>query len=1209
MKKDNFVFLLLALLSIGASTLLGQIQLGNNILGAAAYDRSGISIAFAQNGNRIAIGAIEHIVGGVSTGHARVFDWVNGAWTQVGNDVEGEGASDKFGISVALSVDGSILAVGGDQNSNANGNGAGHVRVYKLLNGSWTQLGSDIDGEAAGDGSGYIISLSASGSRVAIGAAGNDGNGVNSGHTRVYDWNGTNWVQAGTDIDGEAAGDFSGFWVKLSADGNILAISAPKNDGNGINSGHVRIYRWTGSGWVQKGSDIDGEGIGDQSGTSIYLSADGNRIAIGAENNTGPNGQAGHARIFSFLHGNWVQMGGDIDGEVPRDDFGYSIALSAEGDRVAVGTPNHDGNGTNSGYLKVFQWYGMAWKQLGKEIEGDSAYHSLATYLDVSSDGKRLAAGSPQANNINGIGAGHVNVFTLSDQYKEITGKIGMDANSNCLIDSTESPIKDVPILFHDGRIATLDYSDASGKFLSLVDTGSYLVSLDLGSYPYWRACPPQQQIIVDTQTTQISGLDFTVQPFINCPYLTVYISTPRIRRCFPGKYTVVYANNGTVDAANSYIDIQLDPSLRYDSASVPLILQSGNLLRFQLDSVKVGKTYSFTLHFRENCRSGLSQIHCTSAHIYPDSICLTEIPNITVSDSCLGDTLVYRVINLADDFPHPLPYLILDDSAVVDTGSLLLNRGQSKNIDFFYQDTAKMYQLVLAPQDSIYHMATGLTGCKPTAANTNFVYLPQTPHAFYLDTDCTQNTGSFDPNDKQAYPLGQGSQNIIPPNFALAYTIRFQNTGTDTAFFVNIIDTLSPHLDFSTIVPGTSSHPYAFAFLSPTDSGQQVIHFEFDPILLPDSGANQEGSNGYVKFLINMKPHIPLGTIIENKAAIYFDYNDPIITNTYVHTVQIPDSNICQDAQGTERVTVCRSFRWIDGKTYTSNQTATYRIKGGAYTGCDSVVSLQLTVNQPVSDTFFITACDSFTWLDGITYLSSNSVATHTLSGAASNGCDSIITLNLNLNTSAPGTDVITSCDPYTWIDGNTYTQSNTSATFTLTGGARNGCDSLLSLQLSIDTVDVSVSDQSPILRANAPGLTYQWVDCQNAYTAIPEATEQLFSPSLNGLYAVIVSNENCTDTSACYQVGNVGFTNNDFGKALQVFPNPTNSQLSIDLGNTYREVHIRITNGLGQVVFEQKYDKLHKTKTELAGSPGIYLLEITTRSGKMALLKVIRN
>ena len=137
------------------------------------------------------------------------------------------------------------------------------VRVYEWSGVSWTQLGIDIDGEAASDASGFTVSMSAAGDRVAIGAFENDGNGSNSGHVRIYEWSGVSWTQLGIDIDGEAASDGSGIAVSMSAAGDRVAIGAYKNDGNGTDAGHVRIYKWNGTSWIQQGQDIDGEAAGD----------------------------------------------------------------------------------------------------------------------------------------------------------------------------------------------------------------------------------------------------------------------------------------------------------------------------------------------------------------------------------------------------------------------------------------------------------------------------------------------------------------------------------------------------------------------------------------------------------------------------------------------------------------------------------------------------------------------------------------------------------------------------------------------------------------------------------------------------------------------------------------------------------------------------------------------------------------------------------
>ena len=119
------------------------------------------------------------------------------------------------------------------------------IRRLELANSYYSQIGQDIDGEANDDNSGWSVSINSDGTIVAIGAIYNDGNGSNSGHVRVYQYNGSQWVQIGQDIDGEDTRDYSGWSVSLNSDGTIVAIGARDNDGNGTNSGHVRVYQLT----------------------------------------------------------------------------------------------------------------------------------------------------------------------------------------------------------------------------------------------------------------------------------------------------------------------------------------------------------------------------------------------------------------------------------------------------------------------------------------------------------------------------------------------------------------------------------------------------------------------------------------------------------------------------------------------------------------------------------------------------------------------------------------------------------------------------------------------------------------------------------------------------------------------------------------------------------------------------------------------------
>lgn len=348
------------------------------------------------------------------------------AQTRIGSDIDGEATNDQSGWSVALSSDGTILAVGAIRNDD-NGTDSGHVRVYRNNTGTWTQIGSDINGEAANDWSGGSIALSSDGNILAIGAYPNSGNGVNSGHVRVYQNNAGSWTQIGSDINGEAANDQSGTSVALSSDGSVLAIGSTFNGANGFASGHVRIFRNNSGNWTQVGTAIRGMGTNDQIGYSLALSDDGSTIAIG------PRYPSGYVRVFKNIAGTWTQIGSSIYGEAINESNGYSIALSSTGDILAIGSPGNDTNGSNSGHVRVYRNNSGSWQKIGNNINGEAASDESGYSVALSSDGTILAIGA-RSNSGNGIYSGHVRV------YRNILGtwsQIGVDINGEANNDNS----------------------------------------------------------------------------------------------------------------------------------------------------------------------------------------------------------------------------------------------------------------------------------------------------------------------------------------------------------------------------------------------------------------------------------------------------------------------------------------------------------------------------------------------------------------------------------------------------------------------------------------------------------------------------------------------------------------------------------------------------------------------------------------------------
>ena len=337
----------------------------------------------------MAIGAPSNDGNGTNSGHVRVYGYSSGSWSQLGADIDGETAGDNSGYSVSLSNDGTKLAIGA-LNNDGTASDAGHVRVYGYSNSSWSQLGSDIDGEAAYDLSGTSVSLSDDGTIVAIGAVANDGTASDAGHVRVYGYSNSSWSQLGSDIDGEAAYDLSGTSVSLSDDGTIVAIGAIFNDGNGSNSGHVRVYGYSSGSWSQLGSDIDGEAFQNYSGESVSLSGDGTIVAIGAKHNSGNGSNSGHVRLYRHSGGSWSQLGADVDGEAAGDFSGVSVSLSDDGTIVAVGAHYNAGNGTpalsQSGHVRVYHYISVTTfsNGTGSFCPGDTIQASVPNFSGQS---------------------------------------------------------------------------------------------------------------------------------------------------------------------------------------------------------------------------------------------------------------------------------------------------------------------------------------------------------------------------------------------------------------------------------------------------------------------------------------------------------------------------------------------------------------------------------------------------------------------------------------------------------------------------------------------------------------------------------------------------------------------------------------------------------------------------------------------------------
>jgi len=375
----------------------------------------GTSVALSADGSILAVGA-PGLLGGNSTGYVQLYNMSSGSrWKQIGADIKGNITGDNFGVSVALSADGTTLAVGAYAYTSYDDPNAipGYVRVYSII-GIGGQIGQDIIGEAPADLSGAFVSLSGDGKTLPL---------VQKAMMKMetprvmceFFRNGdSDWMQLGQDIDGEAEYDLSGWAVSLSADGKTVAIGSPYlNDDVDWSYGQVRVYYFddSASSWVQQGLDIVGDLSGDEFGSSVALSADGDILAIGAPTYLEAI-SPGYVKVYRLQDDDWKQMGNTIKATADKGYFGYSISLSEDGKTVAVGDYYTNENGADGGSVSVYQFddASLIWIQHGK-INGEDTLDWFGTAVSLSADGNMVAVGSPQS----GENRGNVRVFKVDD--------------------------------------------------------------------------------------------------------------------------------------------------------------------------------------------------------------------------------------------------------------------------------------------------------------------------------------------------------------------------------------------------------------------------------------------------------------------------------------------------------------------------------------------------------------------------------------------------------------------------------------------------------------------------------------------------------------------------------------------------------------------------------------------------------------------------
>ncbi len=451
-------------------------------------------------------------------------------------------------------------------------------------------------------------------------------------------------------------------------------------------------------------------------------------------------------------------------------------------------------------------------------------------------------------------------------------------------------------------------------------------------------------------------------------------------------------------------------------------------------------------------------------------------------------------------------------------------------------------------------------------------------------------------------------AQNSTTYTTSGAYTAIVPNAvGCDSTITLNL--TINQPSTSSVTVAACGSYTWAQNATTYTTSGAY-------PVTL--AGANAVGCDSTIT--LNLTINQPTTSSLTVAACGSYTWAENATTYTtsgaYPVTLAGANANGCdstvtlnltinQPSTSSVTATACGSYTWAENATtYTTSGAYPVTLAGANAAGCDSTVTLNLTINQPSTSSMTTTACGSYTWAENTTTYTTSGAYSVVLAGANAAGCDSTVTLNLTINQATSSSMSVTACDSYTWAEnGTTYTTSG-AYSVTLPGANANGCDSTVTLNLTIGALVATATDNGDATITASTGTTYQWIDCSDN-SAIAGETLQVFTATANGDYAVVVTSGSCSDTSACVNIDYIGLTELS-ESGIRVSPNPTSGDVFITMTSA-TEATIEVVDAKGKLLNTVKV--VNGEKVSLANyETGVYFLRIKTDNGS-AIERIVKN
>jgi uncharacterized repeat protein (TIGR01451 family) len=507
---------------------------------------------------------------------------------------------------------------------------------------------------------------------------------------------------------------------------------------------------------------------------------------------------------------------------------------------------------------------------------GWSAYINVyGTYSIFMDDGYRIACEPEFAN------------LTVSPVFKNYTasiptgydfavsggpivhGRVVKDLNGNCQADAGDLTISDAILSLNSNPIRYRSSDSDGNYYLNLPNFDSLKVHIDIPNNSFLTAC--QNDIWVKANAANdVIYVDFVLTG-PDCGLLNAELSDNGLfRQCTNSTIFARICNHGTAEIDNPTATVTLDDDLVFVNSSIIPSQILGQKLFFELPPLAPGECSNFNITVKTKCGTPFGTPICSELRAAPDTICVPPAgwlgDELIVTSACVGDSIAeFTITNIGfSPMIDPRKYIIIEDVLTVKTGNVQLNAGESLNLNLSLKsDFAQILVQQVENFPFSSEIRANLYNCgsamPPSKAAT---MLPTGDQEPYLDIDCALVRGSYDPNDKLALPEGYQTQHLIRGDDRIEYTIRFQNTGNDTAFLVRILDKLPAQLDPASIRVSGASHPFSWNFVN-----DNTVEFLFSPIKLIDKNTNEPASQGFVQFSILLSPR----THVFTQLAIIF--------------------------------------------------------------------------------------------------------------------------------------------------------------------------------------------------------------------------------------------------------------------------------------------------------------------------------------------------